>query len=227
MLWLLTPFDRHSDGGFGAIATAFRSSAEALMVAEKDSLHHRELPICFLLRHAAELFLKSTLVVSHRAFAPNSQNYPAIQVNGKAKPLTNVHALGALYSGLVATLTENRIVLAQRARTNWLPTPPELDEAIATIDRMDARGVFFRYPTERNAAKSANKPISPAELAAWDMGQQGYLKAFLVLDDADEIVEAYKYDPNLLTEELNILAVACEWLNCYHVGLRMELAGGW
>ncbi|WP_155760206.1 hypothetical protein [Stenotrophomonas maltophilia] len=48
-----------------------------------------------------------------------------------------------------------------------------------------------------------------------------------MLDQNDEIVEAFHYDPNLLTKELETLQLACEWLNNYHVGLRMELAGGW
>ena len=105
--------------------------------------------------------------------------------------------------------------------------PPELDKAIAAIDEMDARGVFFRYPTDSNATKSVNKPIALEEMATWDKDKQGYLKAFVVLDQNDEIVEAFQYDPNLLTKELADLNVACEWLNCFHVGLRMELAGGW
>ncbi len=227
MNWLLTPFDRHSDGGFGAMATAFRASADVLLATEKDSIAHRELPTCFLLRHAAELFLKSALVVTHRAFTASQQDYPPIIVNGKAKPLTNVHGLGPLYRTLTAILTKHRIALEARARTAWLPMPPELDEAIDAIDNMDDRGVFFRYPTESNATKSSNKPITPEEIAAWDKDKQGYLKAFIVLGQNDEIVDAFRYDPNLLTRELAVLKVACEWLNCIHVGLRMELADGW
>lgn len=227
MHWLMTPLDRHSDDGFGAMATAFRASAETLLTAEKDSLAQRELPTCFLLRHAAELFLKSTLVVTYRAFRPDVQSYPTIQVDGKSKPLTNVHGLGALYRALIAVLTEHRIELAERACTVWLPMPPELDEAIAAIDDMDNRGVFFRYPTESNASKSNNKPITREQIAAWDKDTQGYLKAFVVLDQNDEIVEAFQYEPNILTQELETLKAACEWLNCFHVGLRVELAGGW
>lgn len=227
MHWLLTPLDRHSDDGFGAMATAFLASAETLLAAEKDSMAQRELPTCFLLRHAAELFLKSTLVVIHRAFTPSLTGYPAIQVEGKAKPLTNVHGLGPLYRAMIALLKEHHIPLKDRARTDWLPTPPELDQAIAAIDDMDNRGVFFRYPTESNASKSNNKSITPEQIATWDKDKQGYLKAFVVVDQNDEIVEAFQYDPNLLTQELATLKVACEWLNCFHVGLREELAGGW
>lgn len=105
--------------------------------------------------------------------------------------------------------------------------PPELDEAIAAIDEMDNRGVFFRYPTESNASKSNNKPITREQIAAWDKDKQGYLKAFVVLDQNDEIVEAFQYEPSILTQELETLKAACEWLNCFHVGLRVELAGGW
>jgi hypothetical protein len=227
MHWLLTPLDRHSDDGFGAMATAFRTSAETLLAVEKNSMAQHELPACFLLRHAAELFLKSTLVVTHRAFTTNLQGYPTILVGGKAKPLKNVHGLGPLYTALIAVLTEHRIELEARARTAWLPMPPELDDAIAVIEDMDDRGVFFRYPTQSNATKSKNKPITPEEIAAWDKNTQGHLKALVVVDQNYEIVEAFHHDPNLLSQELVTLKVACEWLNCFHVGLRMELASGW
>ena len=188
---------------------------------------HRELPTCFLLRHAAELFLKSTLLVTHRAFRPDLQGYPTIQDEGRSKKLTNVHGLGPLYRALVAVLTENSVELSKRARTAWLPMPPDLDEAISTIDEMDKRGVFFRYPTETNISKSSNKSVTPEQMATWDKDTQGYLKAFVVVDQNDDIVEAFRYDPNLLTQELGALKTACEWLNCYHVGLRVELQGGW
>lgn len=227
MHWLLTPLDRHSDDGYGAMATSFRASAETLLEAEKDSMAHRELPTCFLLRHAAELFLKSTLLVTHRAFRPDLQGYPTIQDEGRSKKLTNVHGLGPLYRALVAVLTENSVELSKRARTAWLPMPPDLDEAISTIDEMDKRGVFFRYPTETNISKSSNKSVTPEQMATWDKDTQGYLKAFVVVDQNDDIVEAFRYDPNLLTQELGALKTACEWLNCYHVGLRVELQGGW
>lgn len=227
MHWLMTPLDRHSDDGFGLMATAFKSSAETLLDVEKDSVAHRELPTCFLLRHAAELFLKSTLVVTHRAFRPDLQGYPTIDVDRKAKPLTNVHGLGPLYRALVAVRAEHPVELSKRSRTAWLSMPPELDEAISAIDGMDKKGVFFRYPTENNASKSNNKPITPEQITAWDKDAQGHLKAFVVVDQNDEIVEAFQYDPNLLMQELETIKAACYWLECINTGLRMELAGGW
>lgn len=227
MRWMLTPYDKHSDDGFGAMAHAFQASAEALMVAERDSIAQRELPTCFLLRHAAELYIKSVLIVSHRALVATDKSLPTVLIDGKAKPLTSVHSLGVLYRAFIDLLSLKRIELEARAKTAWLPSPPELDKAIAEIDAMDQRGVFFRYPTENNSTKSNNKPMPLEEIRNWQTGQQGFLKAFFIVDDNDDVVEAFRYDQNLLQAELETLKTACEWLTCFHVGLRQELAGGW
>lgn len=227
MHWMLTPYDMHSDDGFGAMACAFKASAETLLAAEHDSISQRELPTCFLLRHAAELFLKSALIVSHRALAATDKSVPTVQVDGKSKPLTSIHNLGVLYRSFIELLTSKCVDLEARAQTKWLPPPSELDEAIARIDEMDSRGVFFRYPTENNSTKSNNKPLSIEEVQNWQTEQQGFLKAFFVVNDNDEVVEAFRYTPNLLETELATLKTACEWLYCYHAGLRHELAGGW
>jgi hypothetical protein len=208
------------------MAGAFKASAEVLLAAEKDSVSHRELPTCFLLRHATELFLKSALVVAHRAFVGRGAGYPAVSVGGKSRLMTGVHGVGALYAALVDVLSEHRAELEKRARTAWLPMPDELDKAISAIEAMDERGVFFRYPTDSNEAKSVNKPMTAEELTGWDSDQRGALRALVMLNQDDEIVEAYRYDPNLLTEELAVLQSACDWLNSIHVGLRIELAGG-
>lgn len=227
MHWLLTPYDRHSDDGFGAMATEFKASAETLLAAKKDSAIHRELPACFLLRHAAELFLKSALVVSHRAFTEQGEHYPSVLVGTKSRPMTNVHGVGPLYDALVGVLTQHRTELQRRAPTPWLPMPDELEKAIRAIDGMDVSGVFFRYPTDSNAIKSANKAITPDELASWNKDERGYLKAFVVVDRNNSLVEAFHHAPEPLAFELAELQRACYWLECIHVGLRMELAGGW
>ncbi|WP_241332477.1 hypothetical protein [Burkholderia cenocepacia] len=227
MHWMLTPYEKHADDGFGAMASAFKASAETLMAAEHDSIAQRELPICFLLRHAAELFLKSALVVSHRVLSGSEEPLPLIRVNGKDRQLTNIHHLGSLYCGLTELLNTHRAKLEARARTAWLPMPTELDDAITKIDEMDARGVFFRYPTENNSTKSNNKPLAIDDVMKWQTEQQGFLKAFFVVDENDQVLEAFRYDSELLKSELGTLTTACYWLNCIHVGLRVELAGGW
>jgi hypothetical protein len=226
MHWLLSPFDKHSDDGFGAIGDAFSASAEVLLSAEKDSLSHREVPICFMLRHAVELYLKSALVVSYRALE-KSEGYPSILDGGKNKPLTAVHGVGPLYRQLIEQLTSHRDQLESRCKTSWLPMPAELDDAISRIDAIDGRGTFFRYPVGDNSLKSANKPISQEEISSWDRGTRGALRAFLLLDQNGELADSFHYVHNLLAEELEVLKTACKWLECLHVGLRMELAQGW
>ena len=228
MYWMLTPLDNHSDGGFGAMGGAFKESAEMLLASEKDSVSLRNLPICFLLRHAAELFLKSALVVLHRRLSESEEFHPAVPIDGKPRSLTSVHDLLALYSELVALLTRHESALAAVARTKWLPLPDELNEAIGTIHGMDARGVFFRYPTPQdNSRKSSSKLISPEQLASWNTDEHGLLKALVVLDQNDQVVGAFQQQQDLLEGELEALKVACHWLSSIHVGLRVELADGW
>lgn len=232
MKWLLAPLDRHSDDGFGATATAFRHGAEAILGLEKPkSFDHAYLPGCFLLRHAAELFLKSALIVLHRRFAGEGADpVPTIVVRGKAKPLTKVHELEGLYAALQERLETNRAEMEAVCSTPWYPTPPELDAAIAAIQEVDPGSFYFRYPSlssVEDEEKSEFKRMAPDELEGWDSEKRGLLKAFFVVDRNDEVVEAFRYEPGSKLQEIEHLKAACEWLNCYHVGLRMELADGW
>lgn len=61
------PLDNQFDDGFGLIADSFQEAAEHLeKVENKESSLHSLLPICFLYRHAIELYLKSLIVIIHR-----------------------------------------------------------------------------------------------------------------------------------------------------------------
>ncbi|MBB3398852.1 MULTISPECIES: hypothetical protein [unclassified Rhizobium] len=103
--------------------------------------------------------------------------------------MTGVHGVGAPYATLVDVLSKNQAELEKQARTAWLPMPDELDRAISAIEAMDERGVFFRYPTDRNVAKSVKKPITAEELTGWDRDQRSALRALVTLNQEDEIVE--------------------------------------
>ncbi|KAF7960299.1 hypothetical protein AWV80_35020 [Cupriavidus sp. UYMU48A] len=100
----------------------------------------------------------------------------------KQKSLTSIHSLGLLYHALIDLLTKHRTELKSRAKTAWLPTPPELDHAIALIDDMDSRGVFFRYPTENNSTKSNNRPLPIEDIERWSAEKRGALKALVFVD---------------------------------------------
>jgi hypothetical protein len=47
MHWTLTPYDKHSDDGFGSMAHAFQASAEALLATERDSSAQRASDLLF------------------------------------------------------------------------------------------------------------------------------------------------------------------------------------
>jgi hypothetical protein len=68
MQYMLMPLEAHFDGGLGATGDAFEEAAKKLAesAAELPS-SHPHLPINFLHRHAVELYLKSMIVVMHRA----------------------------------------------------------------------------------------------------------------------------------------------------------------
>ena len=64
------PFDRQLDGGFSAIADAFHEAANRLETETAGAKFlNAALPIAYLRRHAAELFLKSCIIVLHRALS--------------------------------------------------------------------------------------------------------------------------------------------------------------
>src|SRR4051812_2620923 len=104
MQYLLTPLHTHYDYGFGSLGDSFRVAAERL---DNDKscgmLVNRRLPICYLYRHSAELYLKSAIMVLHRLGnlkGPNKQHAPipfVAQGNGKAPmSLDRVHRLDNL-----------------------------------------------------------------------------------------------------------------------------------
>ncbi|MHA7848251.1 HEPN domain-containing protein [Serratia sp. D1N4] len=231
MEWMMLPFNKHSDDGFGVMAESFKESAEVLLKHPEDNFFGVELSACYLLRHACELYLKSLLIVTHRYLLnQDKKSAPKIKIKDKIKPLTTVHNLKALYYELSMMLNHNSDKLEKTCRTNWLPLPPELTEAISTIDALDEGSFFFRYPdtkgTNKDELKSKYRKVHPEELMSWDTEKRGYLKALVLVDDNDNITESFNYQNEIFTDELNTLKVACDWLECFHVGLRQELAGG-
>jgi hypothetical protein len=81
MKYLFMPLNQHIEDGFGATAEAFEQSAKLLSSSSDDVTYHYQIPLCFLYRHAIELYLKSAIVVLHRALAipydKNPHNGPA------------------------------------------------------------------------------------------------------------------------------------------------------
>jgi hypothetical protein len=66
MKYMLLPLNEHVDDGLGATGEAFEESATLLSSSSENISHsHYQIPLCFLYRHAIELYLKSAIVVAY------------------------------------------------------------------------------------------------------------------------------------------------------------------
>ena len=233
--YMLMPLDQHCDDGLGAMGEAFEEAADRLVEAGKGArLVNAHLPINFLYRHAIELFLKSMIVVIHRALAlpygsKPPEGTPFLPDNGKWKPMHREHRLAVLSDRVVKLIHSNEAELDKRCNTDW-SSFSELCDAIETIDRTDPTSTFFRYTDRRTPdadhEKSSWKESAVGEVFA-QMGPEGEpVKAFFLLDADDAIRHAYQYDRDTFAEFSKLLGETTEALSAAHSGLRADLAGG-
>lgn len=234
--YIFKPFHKHIDDGFGVTADAFRNAADRLVAAEKSATFlNKDLPICFLYRHAIELYLKSLIVVVHRSLriqfgddSPDSE--PKLMVGDKWRALNRIHGLRPLFGYLTALLEENKEALEKAGRTDWSTLPTDLSAWIGLIEDTDPSSTLFRYPTTRDPdadrLKSSSKEASVGEIFA-QMGPDGkYVRAYIASDENDEVVESYQLDDAPLDSVRDALTGATDMLSGIHAGMRVELAGG-
>src|SRR4029077_13232699 len=124
MKYLFMPLNQHFDDGFGATGEAFERSAKLLSSTPDDVTYHYQIPLCFLYRHAIELYLKSAIVVLHRALAipydKNPHHGPAfVLVNPKWKPIYQVHSVAELWGHVLELLRSSKSELERRCKTDW------------------------------------------------------------------------------------------------------------
>jgi hypothetical protein len=122
MKYLFMPLNQHFDDGLGATGEAFEESAKLLSSSSNNISHaHFHIPICFLYRHAIELYLKSAIVVLHRALAipydKNPHDGPAfVLVDKKWKRLYQVHSVAELWGHVLYLLRSSKSELERRYR---------------------------------------------------------------------------------------------------------------
>lgn len=231
MLWEFTPLSKHYDFGFGGTADAFEEAAQRIEEGiEANPFLNWALSVCFLRRHAIELSLKSMLVILGRRFGgATALEELQVSVQGKLRPLTTTHSIGALYNGLKEKFSQYEDQWRPLCRTDWLAFPPELDAWIPEIEAADQRGTFFRYPDPRNPesdeAKSMFRESSPDEILA-TITPNTPCKAVLIFDSDDALAQVYTQNHDVLANELKTLRGATELLSAAKFGLRTELADG-
>ena len=239
MLYTMTPFEAHSDDGFGAVGDAFRQAAVMVRNQSGGSILLLHLPEIYLLRHAIELFLKSGIILIHRRLKlpyrgePHTTKKPMLLNSaGKWAPLFATHDLSILY-GYWKRLIENykdKLVELSENKPD-ITVPAELDGWIEKVGLIDPNSDYFRYPVSKNTnadkEKSAFKEMALETLVDKDFGKNEYVKLMLVQMPPGEAARAFKYDSSTASEEADAARQAADILSNFHVMMRVELFAGW
>ena len=234
--YMMMPLDQHYDGGLGATGEAFEEAADTLTETGKGQrLVNIHLPTNFLYRHAIELFLKSMIIVLHRALripygVEPSEGMPMVPVDGKWKPVYKEHRISVLWGHVVDLIRSNESELNTRCRTRWSSFPEEMAEAMAAVDGADPTSTFFRYTDRRTLeadhAKSSWKERDAAEILGKMKPEGEAVKAFVLIGPDGDIARSYQYDGQAFQEVSKVLAETAALLSGAHSGLRVELANG-
>ena len=227
MNYLITPPNTHYDGGLGITACNF-SRASDILKKHNNSMDGI-LPLCYLQRHAIELFLKSLIVILHRKFqVPYGPGFsfekPAIQVQKKWVPLSNTHNILDLYQHFTSIYTG--LIGKLPATTCW-DLPNDIERKIKLISGSDPKSTYFRYPESTNSVQDSKKSGIQKESLESMISKSKYsgtaFKCVLMLDQNDDVIDSYNIKsyplPNTLTalEELN------DFFNGMHAAFRFEL----
>lgn len=234
MHYLLTPLETHYDQGFGAVANSFVHAADTVASPEHScSTINAHLPASFLYRHAIELFLKSAIIIFHKKFDipwGDGGIEPKVPVGQKWKRMYDVHQLQPLLDRVIALVGDHQAYLAEHTRTTW-DMPEEVVKAIIQIDSIDSTSTFFRYPITKDSARDKEKNSIKSENYLNIVARMGPgsppQKAFVVLDENDNIIQSYCLDRTKTDAALNLMQETATTLYGFHAALRAELADGW
>lgn len=225
---LITPPEKHFDRGLGISAWQFKDAAKALMESDKQ----RDLisPVCYLQRHAIELYLKSLIYILHRKYAiPFGDSFgldnPAILVNCKWKALSSTHNLTDLYNYFISIFESNFNLLPKT--TDWT-LPEKLGSQINLISGYDPKSTYFRYPEATSAGQDKKKStVQPmdlvTELEKKKSDNTTPIKCAIMLDSEDNVVGTYDLVSDPLVDVRESLSNALEGLNSLHCAFLGEL----
>jgi hypothetical protein len=102
---------------------------------------------------------------------------------------------------------------------------------MSEIDATDSSSTFFRYPVTKHADKDEAKSTMKSEDYRSIIARMGPgappQKMFVVLDQDDNVVNAYRMDRTQSLEILGVLKKAAECMYGCHAAMRGELTAGW
>lgn len=236
VLYMFMPLDRHFDSGFGAVGDVFRDAAKRLQDSKNfGPLFNRRLPICYLLRHAIELFLKSAIIIIHRKYeAPECEQHTAMPEvplgTGGARPVDRLHSVATLYHHL-RSLFQRHDVSLQNIDGSPYRWPSGTDEAIEFVERFDTCSDYFRYPLSRSTSadllKSSMKEADIKQLAERMKSDPTSVHAFVLVDEDGNPVEAFEHENQAIEQLEENLTCVAGFLCDLHAAMRALLTGGW
>jgi hypothetical protein len=157
---------------------------------------------------------------------------PRALVNGQWLPFTRLHSVKGLWGYLKTLFLEQEPALAAIARVNWgWALAAEVGTSIDTIERLDPRSTFFRYPSPEESQADAPK-AAMAEAAEDEilehMKQNPDRKQFVLLleNDEREVTRSYYYAGPALSEFSRVLKECADHFYGVHTALRVEVCHG-
>ncbi len=247
MQYLLTGIETHPDFGFGITAEAYRASAKFLSDhrAQIQSFQQAEMPINFLYRHSIELFIKSLIIIMHKAleipYGEKSFNSdkPMILINEQWIDLFSCHWIDQLSAyWLNHLLIKNIDLLSRIAPDGEWREEKTITSLFPIITKYDRDTSFFRYPITKNTQsldkeKYTMQPMSKESLAGMPFsipvpkGNTANGGVFLLCkDENNQVVSGYQKNDDILLEITDALQKVSEYLSCMHVMSRCTLCEG-
>lgn len=227
MNYLITPPSSHYDGGIGITGCNFRHAADTLK--EHGSSLDGVLPLCYLHRHAIELFLKSVIFILHKRYSIEfgdgfSLKKPAIKIRDKWLPMDNTHNLSDLYSYFEVIYEKCKGALPET--TCW-DMPMDIKSKIDMVSGTDPKSTYFRYPKSGSAHQDVKKSrIQKTTFEGAFDNPEKPRKLVLMLDQNDELIETYDMDADALGKIQEALDYLSDFFNGVHAAFRHELANG-
>lgn len=226
MNYLITPPSTHYDGGIGITGCNFRYAAETLK--KYGSSSDGVLPLCYLHRHAIELFLKSVIFILHKkykiAFGEGfSLERPGIKVRDRWLQMDNTHNLSDLYIHFKTIFDSCK---EQLPPFSW-DFPADVKAKVDLVTGTDPKSTFYRYPKSGCDHKDIKKSkIQKISLDGAFNNSKKPAKLVLMLDENDNIIETYDMDADALSKTQDALDYLSDFFYGVHATFRGLLTDG-
>ncbi len=248
-MFTLTGIESHIDKGFGITADSYYKSAEHLFANHYefyDSTQQAQMPENFLYRHSIELYLKSLIIIYHQKLqinygtVPFDSDKPEIKaIDSKWISLYKCHFIDELYKYWQEELLipNNAELKAKFPKGDW-ESYDEITELMSIVCKYDKDSSFFRYPITKNTSldhkkfnmqkfKSVNmsKFIEEIQQTNKNTEKKGGLIS-LVVDENENIVEAFKYEGDILKDIRDALKKIAHYFYGIHTMTRCIMCEG-